>query len=172
MKIRSLTESDVPKRGRPKGAVAKIRAVHHLVAQLYAKGMKPTEIAPIVNRTSATVRNWLDSPANAELVAQYCGAEGERITSEMEYRIALRRKAGTMAMEKLVEMLEADEIESEKSLLAIAADSDDRTGLGRQETKVNLNMDLGARLDRAIERGKKLDEERGKVIELKSVRRL
>jgi transposase len=172
MKIRSLTESDVPKRGRPKRAVAKIRAVHHLVAQLYAKGMKPTEIAPIVNRTSATVRNWLDSPANAELVAQYCGAEGERITSEMEYRIALRRKAGTMAMEKLVEMLEADEIESEKSLLAIAADSDDRTGLGRQETKVNLNMDLGARLDRAIERGKKLDEERGKVIELKSVRRL
>jgi transposase len=171
MKIRSLTESDVPKRGRPKGAVAKIRAVHHLVAQLYAKGMKPTEIAPIVNRTSATVRNWLDSPANAELVAQYCGGEAERITSEMEYRIALRRKAGTMAMEKLVEMLEADEIESEKSLLAIAADSDDRTGLGRQETKVNLNMDLGARLDRAIERRNKLVEDRTNVVELK-VRRL
>jgi hypothetical protein len=89
----------------------------------------------------------------------------------MEYRIALRRKAGTMAMEKLVELLEADEIESEKSLLAIAADSDDRTGLGRQETKVNLNMDLGARLDRAIERRNKLVEDRTNVVELK-VRRL
>jgi len=171
MKIRSLTEDDVPKKGRPKGAVAQIRAVHHLVAQLYAKGLKPTEIAPIVNRTSATVRNWIDSPANAELVAQYTGEFSERITSEMEYRIALRRKAGTMAMEKLVEMLEGDEIQSEKSLLAIAADSDDRTGLGRQETKVNLNMDLGARLDRAIERREKLIEDRGNMIELK-VRRL
>lgn len=171
MKIRSLTEADVPKRGRPKGAVAKIRAHHHLVAQLYAKGLKPTEIAPIVNRTSATVRNWLDSPASQELVAQYTGEIGERVSSEMEYRIALRRKAGTMAMEKLVEMLEADEIESEKSLLAIAADSDDRTGLGRQETKVNLNMDLGARLDRAIERREKLIEGRANVVELK-VRRL
>jgi transposase len=171
MKIRSLTEDEVPKRGRPKGAVAKIRAHHHLVAQLYAKGLKPTEIAPIVNRTSATVRNWLDSPASQELVAQYTGEIGERVSSEMEYRIALRRKAGTMAMEKLVEMLEADEIESEKSLLAIAADSDDRTGLGRQETKVNLNMDLGARLDRAIERREKLIEGRTNVVELK-VRRL
>jgi transposase len=171
MKIRSLTEADVPKRGRPRGAVAKIRAHHHLVAQLYAKGLKPTEIAPIVNRTSATVRNWLDSPASQELVAQYTGEIGERVSSEMEYRIALRRKAGTMAMEKLVEMLEADEIESEKSLLAIAADSDDRTGLGRQETKVNLNMDLGARLDRAIERREKLVEDRANVVELK-VRRL
>jgi hypothetical protein len=151
--------------------VAKIRAHHHLVAQLYAKGLKPTEIAPIVNRTSATVRNWLDSPASQELVAQYTGEIGERVSSEMEYRIALRRKAGTMAMEKLVEMLEADEIESEKSLLAIAADSDDRTGLGRQETKVNLNMDLGARLDRAIERREKLIEGRTNVVELK-VRRL
>jgi len=172
MKIRSLTEDEVPKKGRPKGAVAKIRAVHHLVAQLYAKGMKPTEIAPIVNRTSATVRNWLDSPANAELVAQYCGAEGERITSEMEYRIALRRKTATMALEKLAEQLEADEIDAPRTLLAIAADGDDRTGLGRQETKVNLNMDLGARLDRAIERREKLIEGRTNVVELKAVRRL
>ncbi len=171
MKIRSLTEADVPKRGRPKGAMAKIRAHHHLVAQLYAKGLKPTEIAPIVNRTSATVRNWLDSPASQELVAQYSAGEHERITSEMEYRIALRRKAGTMAMEKLVEQLEADEIDAPRTLLAIAADSDDRTGLGRQETKVNLNMDLGARLDRAIERREKLIEGRANVIELK-VRRL
>lgn len=166
-----MTEEDVPKKGRPKGAVAKIRAVHHLVAQLYAKGMKPTEIAPIVNRTSATIRNWIDSPANADLVARYIEDEHERITNEMEYRVQLRRRTATMALEKLAEQLEADEIEAPKTLLAIADAGDDRTGLGRQETKVNLNMDLGARLDRAIERREKLIEGRTNVVELK-VRRL
>jgi hypothetical protein len=168
MEIRSLTAEEVRVRGRPKGAVGKIREVHHFVARMYAKGHKPPEIAKVVNRTSATVRNWLATPANAELVAQYAADYGELAEGELDYRLQLRRQASTMALEKLVEKLQAEEIEEPKMLLAIASDSDDRTGLGRTETKFNLNVDLGTRLDKARERRDRILEARieGNVVKL------
>ena len=148
MEIRSLTPQEV-KLGRPQGSLGKIRAVHHLVARLFAKGRKVAEIAKIVNRTPATVRNWINSPANAELVAQYEKEECEVVENEIDYRIELGRRAGTLAIERLVEKLEAGEIDDGKLLLAISADVNDRTGIAKTTNQVNLNIDLRARLEKA-----------------------
>jgi len=168
MEIRSLTEAEVRPRGRPKGAVAKIREVHHLVARLYAKGMKPPEIAALVNRTPATIRNWLGSPANAELVAQYEKESSEEIISEVEYAILLKRRLRTLADEELLELIEAEPDKfSIKDLIALSADSSDRTGLGKQSVQVNINLDLKSRMEQAKKRLVGLDEARaaGKVVD-------
>jgi len=176
MKIRSLTKDEVPKKGRPRGAVAKIRAVHHLVAQLYAKGMKPPDIARYVNRTSATIRNWIDSPANQELVAQYCSAEHEQILSESEYTLGLLRRGRTLAIEQVVEQLEEAEVTGEQlplsKLLAVAGDFADRTGVARQTVTLNINANLESRMDGLRERHLKLVEARKEGTVVKLVRRL
>ena len=168
MKIRSLTPDEAKARGRPLGSLAKIRAHHHMVARLYAKGHKPPEIARFLNRTPATIRNWIDTPACAELVAQYAEGYETEVTNELEYRASLRRQASTLALEKLVEDLEGDLISSHRTLLALADSSDDRTGLGKMETKVNVNVGIGSKLDQARERRDKVISTRveGNVVKL------
>jgi hypothetical protein len=149
------------KRGRPLGAVGKIREVHHLVARLYARGHKPPEIAAMVNRTGATIRNWLAAPATAELVAEYASEFEAEVTTELEYRQGLARANAAMAREEIGRRLaEEPEALPLAQLVRIAADADDRTGLGKTETRVNLNADLGARLDAARERSAKIIEGR------------
>jgi hypothetical protein len=138
--------------------MGKVREVHHLVARLYARNVKVTEIAAMVNRTPATIRNWINSPANKALVKEYAEENEVEITSELEYRLQLARLAGTLAREKLVSQLENDEIENSKTLLAIAGDTDDRTGMGKVQTQINLVGDLGARLNRARQRVRELNE--------------
>jgi hypothetical protein len=168
MEIRELNENELRSRGRPQGAVAKIRAVHHLVAQLYAKKVKIVDIAAAVNRTPATIRNWINSPANEELVAQYEEAEDEAITTEAEYTLALKRRIRTLADEELLARIEEDAAQfSIRELTALGADTSDRTGYGKQSVQVNVNLDLKARMEQAK---KKLEglaeaEAEGKVIE-------
>jgi hypothetical protein len=174
VEIRELSEVEVRGRGRPQGAVGKIRAVHHLVAQLYAKGMKPPEIAAIVNRTSATIRNWLAAPANAELVAQYEGAEHEEIMTEAEYTLALKRRIRTIADEELLERIEADPTAfSNRELVILTADASDRTGFGKQSVQVNVNLDLKARMEQAKKKLEGLSEARteGRVVEFVRTKR-
>jgi hypothetical protein len=170
MEIRSLSQEEV--RGRPKGAVGKIRAVHHLVAQLYALGLKPTEIAPIVNRTSATVRNWIDAPANQELVAQYCEERSSEVLTNAEYRRSLIERRQILMEEELVDRLEADPSSfTNKDLIAGSGDAADRIGFGKQTTNVNINLDLKSRMEAAKKRLEGLEDARreGKVV--KFVRR-
>lgn len=159
-----------PQRGRPKGAVAKIREVHHTVARLYARGFKPPEIGAKINRTGATVRNWLNNPAMAELVAQYAGEHAIEITNELEYRTKLLLEAGTLSLESVVEQLKEDPSTVPiAQRLKLIDTMNDRTGLARQETKVNLNLDLGTRLDQAIERSRAAQEQPSNVVKLRRV---
>jgi hypothetical protein len=168
MEIRSLTANEVRPRGRPSGSVGKIREVHHLVARLYALGYKPTEIAPIVNRTSATIRNWLGSPANAELVAQYCKEEHNEVVTNAEYRRALIERRQLLMEEELCERLEADPSQfTAKELIAGSGDAADRIGFGKQSVQVNISLDLKARMEQAKKRLEGLEAARaeGKVVE-------
>lgn len=163
MKVTSLTPDDVKPRGRPKGALAKIRAHHHLVAKLFALGMKPTQIAPLVRRTPATVRNWLDSPASQELVAQYAEAEHTKVVKHEEYVQELMLEARALAAEQMVDALRQNETDGllgfEKLLKAFEVTAD-RTGMARQTLSVTLHGDLGDRIDQAKARSKKVIEAR------------
>jgi len=161
MEIFSVDPIEKAPRGRPKGSVASIREVHHTVAQLYARGAKPTEIGAMINRTGQTIRNWLATPAMAELVAQYAGEFNIELVSEVDYNTNLKRHNRTAADEEIARRLaEAPQDIPLRDLVKISADASDRTGLARQETKVNLNMNLGDKLERASERVKAVKEAR------------
>lgn len=152
------------KLGRPKGAVAKIRLVHHTVAQLYAYDVKIPEIALIVRRTTATIRNWIDLPAFQELIQAYRKEYTEKYQSNLDYRADTIARLTTMAGELLVERLESaietGELIPIRDLMKILDSGNDRTGLGKQETKVNINVGIGSRLDNAVKVVKKVEEAR------------
>lgn len=150
----------IEQRGRPKGSVAQIREVHHTVARLTARGVKPPEIGRMINRTGATVRNWLANPAMVELVSQYAGEREAELLSEFDYSIELKRRLRTLADEEMARRLdEAPQDVPWAQLIKLSGDMSDRTGVAKQETKVNVNFDLGTRLDQAIERSKAAKEE-------------
>jgi predicted transcriptional regulator len=138
--------------------------------------MSFAEIAQVVGRSAQTVKNYIDSPANAELIAQKVEAAAKGRQSNLEYRAEIRARAATLASEMLLNRLEEAEARGEtlpmRELIKIAADSDDRTGLGKQETRLNINADLGQRLDKAIEAKHRAGEIRagafgGAVVEFK-----
>ena len=174
MRAIPLTEEDVKglkAKGRPRGALGKIREMHHLVAQLYAQGLKPTQIAAIVKRTPQTVRNWLNTPANIELVArlekEYCGEAFTVVKDSLDFRRYLSEELATVCLEQLVSAAHAGELTNSEAL-RILDSRDDRTGMGKMVTNVNLHGDLGDRLDAAVERSRKVIEGRveGNVIKL------
>ena len=157
LNVTELTETDA--RGT-RSRVHGLKVAHHTMAALCARGLTDVDVARIVNRSPPTIRNFRLSPAGAELISQMAEGVTDEIVSEIDYRLSLRRRAAVLAGEKLVEQLENDEIDQPRTLLAIMADTDDRTGLGKQSMQVNLNIDIKARLNKAIERKVALDEAR------------
>ena len=165
MKVWSLRPE---KRGRPKGATNAMRVWHHTCAKLLARGLSDVEVARLLNKSPPTIRNFRISPAAQNLIAEMAKEQDAVLMNEVDYRLDLIRRAGTMAIERIVEKLEADEIDNDRTLLAIAADSSDRSGLGRASTQVNFNADVGTLLDKARERRVKVLQARieGNVVKL------
>jgi hypothetical protein len=177
MEILSAEPITAAVRGRPKGGVAQIRERHHALARLVAEGLPLAEIGRVVGMTGAGVRAWADNPANAELISQYATGPREALGTFLEARTALRNQAALLASKMIVDQLReacdsGADIPLDK-LLRIMADCDDRTGLGRQETHVNMNVDFGSRLAKAIEAKKTVNEVRaaGKSVVVEFARR-
>lgn len=157
VQIRSLGEADKERRGRKLGSVATIRAWHHRIARALARGMTDAQVAQLVDRTAPTIRNFRLNPANAELIAQYQADYDDEVESELDYRARLMRVAGTMALERLVEKLDQGEVDSERTLLAIADSANDRMGLAKASISANINLNAGDRLAKARERVRALN---------------
>jgi hypothetical protein len=164
--VRPLTQAEYETLNPKRAALPQIRASHHRMAELHAAGLTAAQISDLTGRSLTHVRNFPKVPANAELIAEKVGealAAPEPVTDPIQERIRLITQVGTLALTKLRDRLEDEGYEmSDRMLLAIAADSADRTGLGKQSTQVNLNLDLGARLQRARERQAELRQ----VVEL------
>ncbi len=166
LSVEPLTRAEVPK-SHHRSAVSRIRDVHHRMAQLYAAGLKPRAIAEITGRSVVSVREWRRSPASEELVAQYReGIEGE-ITEVLGEQVKIITRARPIAwsqiLDQLVEAEESGEPLPIRSLLAIAGDTSDRTGLGRQATQVNINVGIGAELEKRMRRAGSLMDRRAVV---------
>jgi len=144
-----------------KPRVQSLRHAHHTMAKLLARGLKDSEVARITNRSPPTVRNFRLVPANAELIDSYAGDTDEEITSLIDYRRTAMVAAEVKAMEEIIHRLDTvpDQI-STSALLAIAANSQDRSGIAKQTVSLNMNLDFGSKLDRARERLAKLQEAR------------
>jgi len=178
MEILSAEPITLATKGRPKGGVAQIRERHHALAKLVAAGVTYAQAGRLVGMTGPGVEAWAKNPANAELIAQY-GDQGLTATvdSFLQARFEVMAETSYLARLKIRDQVrdaieDGAEIPLDK-LVRVAADCDDRTGLGRQETHVNMNVDFGTRLAKAIEAKKAANEVRaaGKSVVVELARR-
>lgn len=123
---------------RPDGKVEnldKIRARHHSVAQLLARGMPEGLVATITGYTSSHISTLKNNPAMQELIAHYRGPDFQ-LSQIIHQKL---QEAAFGSLEKLSEKLEAGELDANE-LLALAKLGFDRSGHGPTST-VNTNSE-------------------------------
>lgn len=154
---------------RSQASIKRLRASHHKIARLAARGLDNKAIAAYTGYTRERVGQLVNSPAMRELIAVYAEKVQEKEDEALDAYIALKTE-NMMAAERhihdhIAELDEAGELLPVKTALAISADGADRTGYGKRETRVNVNVDLAAALERAIKRsGKEIKTVQGRTL--------
>jgi hypothetical protein len=157
--LRSLSRADLvhltEKRG-PLQTIQVLRDTHHRVARAVAAGLPLKEVAELCGRSYAGVRQLTYDPAFKELVAHYRGV----VTAEfiaaadpvIDYMRTNALKAQAMLSDKLDKAAEENEFLPTRDLLGIAELGLDRTGYGKVNKNVNVNVDFAASLEAARKR--------------------
>lgn len=117
---------------RPDGKVEnleKIRARHHSVAQLLARGVAETLVATITGYSPSHISTLKNNPAMQELIAHYRGPDLQ--LSQIIHQKLQETAFGSL--EKLAEKLENNELDPNE-LLALAKLGFDRSGHGPTST--------------------------------------
>lgn len=146
-----------------------LRDNHHRIARALASGMPAIDVATSCGISVNRVSILRADPAFADLVAHYRAM----ITSEwvqqdtvIEYMRTNALKAQAMISDKLDEAAEKNEYLPTRDLLGIAELGLDRTGYGKVNKNINVNVDFAARLEAARKRSAGADSLR--VIEATS----
>lgn len=149
---------------RPTNTLAQLRDNHHRIARSIAAGLSNVQTAEICGVSINRISVLKGDPAFAELIAHYRGV----ITAE--YAVAadpvidfLRTnalKAAAMLSDKLDAAADADEFLPTRDLLGIAELGFDRTGYGKVNKNVNINVDFAAQLEAARKRSASAREPR------------
>lgn len=166
LEVKDLVKDDLlvlaKKRDTP--LVARMRDSHHMVARLFALGLRPERIAETCGYSRSRILVFAQDPAFKELIAHYRELVTQEVKEVTQDFISIATsnmmKAERMLADKLDEADAADELLSVRELTAIVADRADRVGFGKKQTNVNVNVDFAAKLESAIARS-------GKVLELK-----
>lgn len=127
----------------------KITQRHHGLARSIASGVGHGEAAIIHGYELNRVSILMGDPAFVELVEFYKEKVDGAFVDVAEHMAALSKDALIALQERLEEDPEAF---TNRELLAILSDMADRTGFGKQSTQVNVNYNLGARLELARKR--------------------
>ena len=148
----------------------RIRESHHRVARLSAAGLKNTEIADKTGYSTQRVSQLLDSPAMKDLVTTYREMVNTAFISSTKEEYDLGRETWRKAQRLRLDKLEAAEIGEIdiplRELSAIAADGEDRYGVTKKSTNINLNADFAAELEAALSRSAKVIDQ--SVIEVEA----
>ena len=139
----------------------KLRDSHHRVLRLAARGLRNNQIAEITGYSEQRISTILNSPAAQDVLARY----RERITDAMiadmavdaEVDIRTLRLAKTQRLDRLVAADESGDLLPIKDYNSIIADVEDRYGVPKKSTSINLNADFAAELERALSRSAKAD---------------
>lgn len=155
--------NDVPLR---KGMVAKFRESHHMVAKLFAAGLRGTEVAAKTGYSESTIAHFHNDPAFQELLSKYRDLDTQLFLEGRDefYSLATKNmiQAERQLSDKMDEIDEEGEFLPTRELVSIVADRADRFGYGKRETKFNVNVDFADALQRAIKRsGKVVDGNEG-----------
>jgi hypothetical protein len=121
-----------------------------------AAGLQLKEVAELTGRSYASVKILQQDPAFKELVAHYRGMITAEFVREADPVISYLRdnavKAQAMLSDKLDAAMEANEFLPTRDLLGIAELGLDRTGYGKVNKNVNVNVDFAASLEAARNR--------------------
>lgn len=155
--VRELTAADLltPKGRAP--AVKVLRDSHHMVARLVAMGLRSGEVAERTGYSLVRISILKADPAFLDLVASYRADVNEAWRTETNEYFSTVAHNRTMSARLINDTLaEADVGDIPlNQLVAIHADSADRTGYPKLKAALNVNLDFASQLDQAIERSKK-----------------
>lgn len=155
--LRELTRLDIAhlaqKRSTPQ--LQSLRDNHHRLARAVASGISNHEVAIMCGVSYNRVAVLKADPTFADLVAHYRGiltAEWASQDTVIEYMKSNALKAAAMLSDKLEEAAEKGEFLPTRDLVAIQEFGFDRTGYGKVNKNVNVNVDFAAHLEAARSR--------------------
>lgn len=136
--------------------VKRLRDSHHMVARLLALGIRPLRlVAQRTGYTESRIAVLQGDPAFQQLIAEYRKTVDDEYTEVadeyFEVAAANRILSAQLINDKLNAVDDIDDI-SIRELVAVHADSADRTGYPKRNVSMNINVDFAARLDSAIKR--------------------
>jgi len=156
--IRELSREDLQhlaKRRAPVG-VQSLKDSHHRVARAVASGLNNIQTADACGITTARVSQLRQDPAFIDLVAHYRSmltAEWIREADPVvEMLGAIRQKSLAMIEDKIDQAAANDEFLPSRDLASFAELGLDRTGYGKVNKNVNINVDFAAKLEQARKR--------------------
>ena len=156
--IRTLTRADLTHLAakRTPTMLQSLRDSHHRLARAVASGMPSNQISTLCGVSANRVSMLKSDPSFAELVAHYRGlltAEWlEAADPVIEFLGSVRTKALAMIEDKLDAASEAGEFLPSRDLATFAELGLDRTGYGKVNKNVNVNVDFAANLEKARSR--------------------
>lgn len=155
--IRELSRSDLSHltEKRAPTTIATIRDNHHRIARAIASGLSNVDVAACCGISVNRVSMLKSDPSVVELIAHYRGvitAEWAQQDTVIEFMRSNALKAQAMISDKLDEAAEKNEFLPTRDLLGIAELGLDRTGYGKVNKNVNVNVDFAARLEAARNR--------------------
>lgn len=156
--IRSLARTDLSAllEKRPKATLVQLRDNHHRIARALAAGLPPTTVSALCGISINRVCVLKDDPAFAELVAHYRAVvtadHFEQLDVVNEYLGSVRTKALAMLEDKIDDTADKGEFLPTRDLVAISELGLDRTGYGKVNKNVNVNVDFAAQLESARRR--------------------
>lgn len=162
--VRPLTRDDLRllEEKRETNVAKRLRDPHHNLARLIAAGNRDAHI--LAGYSYGRMAQLQKDPTFLNLVEHYRGVVNETFKDNRDEYHELLFSNQVKAERQIAEKLEAADEEGEllptRDLIAIARDGADRTGYGKKQTNLNVNVDFAAQLERAITRS-------GKVLELR-----
>ena len=152
--IREVTRADLAhlQTPRPPRHIQTLRDNHHRVARAIASGMSNTDVAATCGISINRVSMYKADPAMTELIAHYRAlitAEWVQQDTVIEYMKTNAIKAQAMISDKLDEAIEKNEYLPIRDLAVISELGFDRTGYGKVNKNINVNVDFAAKLEAA-----------------------
>ncbi len=164
--IRVLSRADlhVLAEKRPGQVVQTLRDSHQRMARAVAMGLSNSEVAGLCGCSLTRVSMMRGDPAFKELVAHKRAMIDVEWAVEADAVVGYLRdnalKAQAMLSDKLDAAMEQNEFLPTRDLLGIAELGLDRTGYGKVNKNVNINVDFAKQLEDARKRSASLRESR------------
>lgn len=170
--IREVTRADLAHLTvkREANVVQTLRDNHHRIARAIASGMSNGDVAACCGVSINRVSSYKSDPSCAELIAHYRSlitAEWVQQDTVIEFMRTNALKAQAMISDKLDDAAERNEFLPTRDLLGIAELGLDRTGYGKVNKNINVNVDFAAKLEAARTRASRTREVR--VLELQPI---